>query len=669
MSINFSKFLPSNNPKPEEVIKENRIPEFLGGGAYNNVVGRPNKVYNSGHSDYGGEEAKAGQERDDIVPVALGGKNQSNYNIRYEKFLPSKNETPTDNIEKQAIDDYKNGKISLPEARLKVLSAKQQADMEAQGVHQGVIKNLLPAAEETVKKAAGGVGNFFADIGKSIFNSMAEPVVSLVNAGKNIKSLVTAPRDAQGKIPDYSNESYNLPLVGEVKPALTGSETPEEMAKKVIGYGADIASNIVTPGAAETAIKEVGKATLADGFKTALAKIWQNGIKNGGTIGAMNATGKSLEENNNIPAVIKNTLEGLATGATLGSLIEGGVITVKGLNEASQHLGALHLNDILRKPNKIINDIDPNIIYETGHNLAPLANGEKPLAVTEIKPQAGEAIIKLDKNIPVSKVEDVINNEHSQITKVLNSSKKVSPPAQVRVVTPETLINDGVNDLQGKTPEQSLLEEAKKYKNEAKAGVLKTKDLPNINLGQKESSKVYERLRKSLPEEFNQDLERHKLTFEQAADKASSIIKKDQKKAYRIAMGVEAAPPETTRTIINGLLSEKAIENKNYNLAADLMKNRALHLARQGQEIVTEKANIQDNSAQKYIKQVLADRLARFKLENLSKADLVKEKITGKKTSVFDIASKKEVSKVRRFVSSKQMDIEAAQRLIDSLIC
>ena len=140
----------------QQVYQTKTLSPSIGGGALNVVPGQPNKVVNTGHSTYGGETAEKGMQRDDIVPVGLGGSNSSKENIRMEKLATS-NATETDPIEKQAINDYKSGKLSLGEARLKVLTAKQQQT------------GLSPKPSETEQPGGTGMfGNFLDTITKTI---------------------------------------------------------------------------------------------------------------------------------------------------------------------------------------------------------------------------------------------------------------------------------------------------------------------------------------------------------------------------------------------------------------------------------------------------------------------------------------------------------------------
>ena len=129
--------------KPVSQIKTGYISPFLGGGAYNIDTGDPNKIVNTGHTDYANEPAQSGMQRDDIMSVGLGGQNTNPANI---KSTPLPQAKDMDKLETQLAADVKAGKISLPMARGQLLEAKRQAS--GQEPAMGVLANLFPAIKE-----------------------------------------------------------------------------------------------------------------------------------------------------------------------------------------------------------------------------------------------------------------------------------------------------------------------------------------------------------------------------------------------------------------------------------------------------------------------------------------------------------------------------------------
>ena len=120
-------------------------------------------------------------------------------------------------------------------------------------------------------------------------------------------------------------------------------------------------------------------------------------------------------------------------------------------------------------------------------------------------------------------------------------------------------------------------------------------------------------------------------------------------------------------TAVNIAMTEKALADGNYEMASRLIKNRSLEQTRRGQEIVSERGSVNDNSTSKYVKELLASRL-----EALGKKyfDNLKESITGvsdkgKATKVLD----REIAKVEAKIKGRKLDVKTALDLLDKLAC
>ena len=387
------------------------IDPFLGGGAYESAQGEPNKVVNTGHTSYGGETAQTGQERDDIVPVSLGGANANPKNMRMEPLLnpnapfSASNETATDPIEKQAAADYKSGKLSLPEARLKVLSAKQTQEMESQGVTQDVWKNFLPA-----------VGNTLGDFAKSLAQPFVGFGVSALNLARNVGSVASGIINNKNTFTDYSGTTYNLPVYGEASPIITGHENPLDAAKKVTGTALQIAANFVGGGelkAAESVTapllgKAVGNLSKDEAMNMAKT-ILTTAFKRGFPIGAMFGGGSSLAEGGNTTDIIKNTL----LGGLVGTGFEAALLPFSlraGYNKAMGGDGKI--------PDISTNSSDPSIKYQAvDKGQLKTATGDTLLSKVETNRITGDTTIKYDSSLKANhpKLLDVIENAHNKI--------------------------------------------------------------------------------------------------------------------------------------------------------------------------------------------------------------------------------------------------------------
>lgn len=132
--LNKSAVLSTPQPKTA------KLPTFLGGGQYN--VGDQGSLITTPR-DYAGVEAP-GQYREHIFPVALGGTSNTDNIKVYGKDLGSKKSA----YENEIIKQYKDKKISLPEARGLVL--KKYRELTGLDPKQGVMANLLPAIGEMI---------------------------------------------------------------------------------------------------------------------------------------------------------------------------------------------------------------------------------------------------------------------------------------------------------------------------------------------------------------------------------------------------------------------------------------------------------------------------------------------------------------------------------------
>ena len=142
------------------------------------------------------------------------------------------------------------------------------------------------------------------------------------------------------------------------------------------------------------------------------------------------------------------------------------------------------------------------------------------------------------------------------------------------------------------------------------------------------------------------------------------MLATDRQKAFDIAMGKEPSR-EITSTAANIAMAEKALDEGNHDLYAKLIKNRSLAQTRRGQEIVSERGSLSDNSASRYVKELIATRLDNVGKTYLS--DLREGKTTNKEHASRVIDRK--VGKLEKDIINKKLDIKTALRLLDELAC
>lgn len=193
--------------------------------------------------------------------------------------------------------------------------------------------------------------------------------------------------------------------------------------------------------------------------------------------------------------------------------------------------------------------------------------------------------------------------------------------------------------------------------NEAKEKVAATK---------KFESRVYERLKAENPE-LEGSVYASRMNMQEDVQKATSLVESDKNSAYRVAMGIDEAPAGQTSTAVNIVMAEKALDEGNYKLYNQLVKNRSLAQTRRGQEIVAEKGSVTNNTVSRYVKELIKARLEKLGDRYLGdvQTKVTKTSRTKNATKIID----REVKKVSNKLAAKKLDISAAQALIDKLAC
>lgn len=199
----FGFGIKESTPKPVNQTKTVTLSDQVGGGSYK-TSGPGSLILTKRGTD--GLETTYSTDKNEIdhkVPVALGGISKKN-NLQYlNSPLGKEDKTSRQQgktaVEEQAIQDYKDGKISLPQARLLVMTKNQ--DINGLIPKQGVKANLLPAIKETItdpiKQGAKETFGFIKDatkasiknkknFGKDFIQGVKEAPKQIKDAGKDI---------------------------------------------------------------------------------------------------------------------------------------------------------------------------------------------------------------------------------------------------------------------------------------------------------------------------------------------------------------------------------------------------------------------------------------------------------------------------------------------------
>lgn len=150
--------------------------------------------------------------------------------------------------------------------------------------------------------------------------------------------------------------------------------------------------------------------------------------------------------------------------------------------------------------------------------------------------------------------------------------------------------------------------------------------------------------------------------------KAFEIVDNNPINAKRIAYGMEVAPEGVRESAISIAYAEKMRETGNIKEYSNATRSRSLRQTERGQEIVLERAASTNlNDPVNFIKQLLQARIEGIGKKSF-KFSFKEKSITEKKAFINKVKSESKTIK-DKFLDKKKIDIEEAQRIIDSLIC
>lgn len=210
-----------------------------------------------------------------------------------------------------------------------------------------------------------------------------------------------------------------------------------------------------------------------------------------------------------------------------------------------------------------------------------------------------------------------------------------------------------LNDIWNKT------QETIKVTTKAKKEALKK---PVTSRGKLRESSAFKRIQERLSEETQNIPTYNQLNLAEDTRNAIDFLDNYPKKAKRIALGLESPPPGITETAISIAVSEQAILDGDYKLAAQLETVRSLRQTRRGQEIVAERGRFGVDTPSYFIRQVLNARMQQhLNYEYDSAKGKPKKKMTDKISNQARIQ--------RKIVDRNTAKIKDAQEFINSILC
>lgn len=573
-SIDFSKFLPKESqsvqttPKPTQPVvipsPFNTIHKLQGGGAFFKSETPNTLIKKDRESDtYGGLPTKKGYERADIVPVSLGGVNDAPENITYEKYplkeraidtlnkfitkyvpdsvreftkkavglklkttvLPPQvkdtadkilsggyiPQTRTDDyIKKTLLPDYKAGKITLNEARVKAIGFLND---EQEGLKKTASAQYPSALKNTVTGVLRSVIEQYTKPSENILE--AEKLLGANKPKNKIEQIATAPlRTAEklfirtfGPMVDplatdigeivATNELSNKVSRGEMPPeVLNDIDVLKKTIPQIVGdvsqavltaYIPSFAKEAIGVNTAKNVASKFGPAFTGEVAGRAVAPKILERVATGGAVGlkagtlfggaqALSSGSKELKEIANI--IGQNVIFGVVSGGVASGLA-GVLARVK---EVKSQLKDPKMKDLwsevensvkeqIKNPEIIEKEIDTKLDAQIKLLDAPQQN--KMLGTTEPKlleapkkraETQGQGFVMTDKaNKEKVALIKTINNYREELKSFIKNPTptKVQKVQEARLAMDEGLANwDKAQQPKASTPFQLLHEKA-----------------------------------------------------------------------------------------------------------------------------------------------------------------------------------------------------------------
>jgi len=184
--------------------------------------------------------------------------------------------------------------------------------------------------------------------------------------------------------------------------------------------------------------------------------------------------------------------------------------------------------------------------------------------------------------------------------------------------------------------------------------------------GLKKKSKAYSRIVDQMDDLFRQEVSYDQMTIARDAANALEFVTQHPDRALRIAKGLELPPQDITETAISIAMADQARESGDYGQWSELERLRSLRQTRRGQEIVSERGRMTENSPEYFLDKVLQERKAIV----MSKKGWVYEKKAGKKGITISEGIQQEVETAKAKVNNRIMNnLESAQDILNRLTC
>lgn len=503
------------------------------------------------------------------------------------------------------------------------------------------------------------------DIGREIIKLPLRMGASVADIGLSGAALLGSEKAAQGLKNVEAQGGYEAPFgIGKIRAIgdtgervnIGGTQFPVSSLKDITGAGLEAASYLPI-----ARLPSLGAQALKTSVPTA-AKAF---AKEGAIAGGIGGAGHEMQSPE---STLGSTLKAGAIGTGLGTVLGAGIgaaapvvgrglqtLLRKGVEEAPKPM-TVNEWKAAGKPKQTMEEYSKSQGYEpyiSPENLPTIEMGTKPKATVPKKDE------------PLRIVPEKAPEQPSNLPVIEAGTKpiKIPPTPKVSRETPLPTLFQKTATPRATTPTRPSIVEVKPTEAANVPSPIQVRT-PSPRQGAFKS-RVYERLKTEHPE-LEGSVGYTPIKLKQEAEKAVNLIAKDKQEAFDIAMGKKVSD-DITSTSVNIALAEKALDEGNISLFTRLVKNRSLAQTRRGQEIVSEKGSVNDNSTSRYVKDLIA-----MRLDKLGSKYLADIRDLGKKTGTKQRGTnriEKEVGTLQKNIKERKISMADARELLDALAC
>lgn len=196
-----------------------------------------------------------------------------------------------------------------------------------------------------------------------------------------------------------------------------------------------------------------------------------------------------------------------------------------------------------------------------------------------------------------------------------------------------------------------------------------------VGQGKQKESAFLERVKEQLlstdPASYEFDEQTGKyneMNLEDNANKAIDFITNNPEEAIAVSLGMLNPPQGVTANAIGLGTMLKARDEGNFNLYRDIATSVTLRSTRLGQEIVSLRGQMNDDSPENFVRRVIDARMKNISRSLLTDAEIKGRSLSDTKKKVTE-KIEQETVKLKKKLSKDQIKVRLAQDIIDAMRC